>query len=185
MCLCLRNTTGARASAFLGSFPPRTHDFFLLPFLFLPFLFSSVYLSFLLFFLSFPVFFFFRPPPVFLCSHGVRRANHSCQWSLSHAHSLRSRILHVGVVLVGPTIIIEHLSDPVPSLGSPPLLRRVFCLFFREVFDEKPRQVKLLMVSQRSKRKREIPHVSCILSDSPHSGFQRRILANALKYKNN
>lgn len=120
--LSLRNTTGARASALLSLsasarfFPPS------------PFL-SLLFFG---FFLSSPVFFFLFSS----CSSRVlmftrvRRANHSCQWSLPRARSLRSRILHVGVALVGPAIIIEHLSDPVSLLLVLLLFFAVFCLFF-------------------------------------------------------
>lgn len=124
MCLCLRNTTGARASALLSLsasarfFPPSL---------------SLSFSSFLRFFSSLPRFFFLfssRSSRVLMFTRGVRRANHSCQWSLPRARSLRSRILHVGVALVGPAIIIEHLSDPVSLLLALLLFFADFLLIF-------------------------------------------------------
>lgn len=94
-----------------ASFPFRERAIFSTLSLFLSLLFFG-------FFLSSPVFFLFSScsSRVLMFTRGVRRANHSCQWSLPRARSLRSRILHVGMALVGPAIIIEHLSDPVSLL---------------------------------------------------------------------
>lgn len=137
MCLCLRNTTDARERprAFLGSFPPWAHDFFS------PSLSRPLSLLFFLFSSS------SRSP--YVLSRGVRRANHSCQWS--PRAFVTSRILHVEVSSSG-----YHRAS-VRSCWSLLLdlllllFFAVFCLLFRPVFDEKPRQVKLLIALQHTR----------------------------------
>lgn len=116
MCLCLRNTTGARASA--RFFPSASARDFFLPLLFLSLLFFCFFSSLSLF----PGVFFFSFPPLLLpCSYvharHVRRASHSCQWSLPRARSLQfANIARRGGPRRRPAVIIEHLSDPVSLL---------------------------------------------------------------------
>lgn len=178
MCLCLRNTTGARASALLSLSASAR---------FFPTL-SLSFSSFLRFFPLFPGFF-----PLFLlllpCSyvHARRSTGESFLSAVTAASAFvtLANIARRG----GPRRTGHHHRASVwsclPSLGPPPLLRRFFAYFFRALFDEKPRRVKLLMVSRRGGRKREISRVSCILFDSPHGGLRRRIiLADVLREEN-
>lgn len=129
MCLCLRNTTNARVCALL-SLRERT-------------IFSLFLSRFFLFFLSLslPRCVFYALPLLLLMSS---RSEFDGRIILVDGHRARSLCREYCTSASSSSGHHRVSVQSCPSSSSP-----FFCLPFSAVFDEKPRQVKLLMLSQR------------------------------------